>query len=146
MQFVVVLEAVKGILAGFLVAFLFGIAFAASTFRAIDDNLCVEERRTVIVLCFVEQDVFQGDSVLLTPFQQFAFEVHFLISQLVNVDETMQYLLRYEALAMGESPVKIDGTNECFEGIAGEIAVVRLVVFVATDKLVETYLLCQISQ
>ena len=78
--------------------------------------------------------------MLLAPLQQLALEVHFLIGKLVDVDEPVQYLVCYEALATGESPVEIDGADECFEGVACKVAVVCLVMFVAADKLIETYL------
>ena len=84
--------------------------------------------------------------MLLAPFQEFALEVHFLISQFVDVNEATKYLLPYEAFTILISSVKIDGTYECFEGIACKVAVVRLIMFVATNELVETYLRCQSSE
>lgn len=47
MQFLVVLKAVQGILAGFLMALLLRIAFAAGTFMARYDHLCAEQRRAI---------------------------------------------------------------------------------------------------
>lgn len=111
MQLSVVLEAMQGITACFLMAFLLRITFAASTFVPIDDHLCVEEWRTVFCLCFVEQDVFERDLMFLTPLQQFTLEVNLLISQLVDVYEAVHYLLTDEGLAMSIAPIEIDGTD-----------------------------------
>ena len=136
----------QGITACFLMAFLLRITFAASTFVPIDDHLCVEERRTVFCLCLVEQDVLERDLMFLTPFQQLALEVHFLIGQLVDVYEAMHYLLTDEGLAMSIASVEIDGSDKSLESVAGKVAVVRLVVFVLTDKLVESYFRRQPSE
>lgn len=146
MQRSVVLEAMQGITACLLMAFFLRITFAASTFVPIDDHLCVEERRTVFCLCLVEQDVLERDLMFLTPLQQFTLEVNLLISQLVDVYEAVHYLLTDEGLAMTVAPVKIDGADKSLESVAGKVAVVRLVVFVLTDKLVESYLRCQPSE
>ena len=66
-QLPVMLEAIQGILARFLMTLFLGIALAAGTLHATYDNLRVEEWRTVFVLCLVEQDVFEGYFVLLAP-------------------------------------------------------------------------------
>lgn len=145
-QLSVVLEAMQGVAACFLMTFLLRIAFAASAFVAVDGNFCIEEWRTVFRLCLVEEDVLQRDLMFLTPFQQFALEVNLLISQFVDVYEAMHYLLANEGLAMPIASVEIDGTDEGLESVAGKVAVVRLVVFVLTDKLVESYLRCQPSE
>ena len=84
--------------------------------------------------------------MFLTPFQQFALEVNLLISQLVDVYEAMHYLLANEGLAMPIASVEIDGTDEGLESVAGKVAVMRLVVFVLADKLVESYLRCEPSE
>lgn len=146
MQLSVVLEAMQGITACLLMAFFLRITFAASTFVPIDDHLCVEERRTVFCLCLVEQDVLERDLMFLTPFQQFALEVNLLISQLVDVYEAVHYLLANEGLAMPIASVEIDGSDKSLESVAGKVTVVRLVVFVLADKLVESYLRCQPSE
>ena len=146
MQLLVMLEAMQGILAGLLVAFLLGIAFATGTLLASNDNLRVEERRAVFGLGLVEQDKLQRDFVLLAPFQQLALEVHFLIRQLVYVDELPHYLPFDEPLAVAVATVKVDGTDEGFECVACEVAVVHVVMFVLADKLVESYLNGQLSK
>ena len=146
MQLPVVLEAVQGVSAGFLMTLFLGVAFAASTFCAVNDDLRVEERRTVFGLCLIKQDIFERDFVLLAPLQQLALEVHLLIGKFVDVYEAMHYLLPDEGLAMTVPSVEINSADECFEGVACEVAVVRLVLFVATNQLVETNLCRQSSQ
>lgn len=79
--------------------------------------------------------------MLLTPLQQLALEVHFLIGELVDVDELTHYLLADEGLAVPIASVEIDGSDEGFESIAGKVAVVCLVLLVSADELVEAYLL-----
>ena len=113
---------------------------------SVDNNLCIEERRTVFCLCLVEQDILERDLMFLTPLQQLALEIHFLVSQFVDVDKASHYLLLDEGLAMAVSSVKVDGTDEGFEGIARKIAVVRLVMFVSADEFVETYLCSKSSE
>ena len=140
------LEAMQGIATCFLMAFLLRVAFAASTLVSVDDHLCVEERRTVFCLSFIKQDILQSNLMLLTPLQQLALEVHFFVCQLVDVYKAAHYLLPDEGLAMTVSSVKVDGAYECFEGVTCEVAVVRLVVLVAANELVETYLCCESSQ
>lgn len=54
MQLPVMLESVQSILAGFLVALLLGVAFASAALMSADDNLCIEERRPVVRLCFIK--------------------------------------------------------------------------------------------
>lgn len=54
MQLPVVLEAMECILACLLMAFLLGVTFAASTLVSVDDDLCIEERRTVFCLRFIK--------------------------------------------------------------------------------------------
>lgn len=146
MQLSVVLEVMQGITACLLMAFFLRITFAASTLVAVNNDFCVEERRTVFCLCLVEQDVFERDLMFLTPFQQFTLEVNLLISQLVDVYEAVHYLLTDEGLAMSIASVEIDGSDKSLESVAGKVAVVRLVVFVLADKLVEAYLRCQPSE
>lgn len=146
MQLLVMLETMQCVLACLLVAFFLGVAFPPRTFMAVDDNLCVEEGRAVFVFGFCKQDIFKGDFMLLAPLQEFALEVHLLVCHLVYVNETTQYLLLHEALAMAVTSVEIDGTDECFESIAGKIAVVCLIVFVAADELVETNLRCKFAE
>ena len=84
--------------------------------------------------------------MLLTPFQELTLEVHLFISELVDIDKTAHYLLPDEGLAMSVSSVEIDGSDEGFEGVACKVAVVRLVVLVSADELVETYLRRQSSE
>lgn len=84
--------------------------------------------------------------MLLTPLQEFALEVHFFVCQLVDVDEAAHYLLSDEGLAMAVSSIEIDGSYECLEGVTCEVAVVRLVVLVSANELVETYLCRQSSE
>lgn len=146
MQQPVVLEAMQRVFACLLVTLLLGVTFSAGTFKAIDDDLRVEERRAVLCFGFCQQNILQGDFVFLTPFQQFAFEVHLLIGHLVQINEAMQDFFCEEILAVGISPVQIDGANECLERISGQIAVVHLVVLVAPDEFVEAYLSCQFAQ
>ena len=146
MQLPVVLESMQSVSAGFLMALFLGVAFAASTFCTVDDDLRVEERRTVFGLCLIQQDIFERDFMLLAPLQQLALEVHLLIGKLVDVYEAMHYLLPDEGLAMTVPSVEINSADECFEGVACEIAVVRLVVFVATNQFVETNLCRQSSE
>ena len=78
--------------------------------------------------------------MLLTPLQELALEVHFFVCQLVDIDEAAHYLLSDEGLAMAVSSIEIDGAYECLEGVTCEVAVVRLVVLVSANELVETYL------
>ena len=146
MQLSVVLEAMERILACLLMALLLRIAFAASAFVPVDDNLRAEEGRAVFRLRFIKQDVFQFHLMFLTPFQEFALEVHLFVCQLVDVDEALQYPLLHEALAMSVSSVEIDGSDEGFEGVTCKVAVVRLIVLVSADELVETYLRRQSSE
>ena len=146
MQQPVVLEAMQRVFACLLVTLLLGVTFSAGTFKAIDDDLRVEERRTVFGLCLIQQDIFKRDFMLLAPLQQFALEVHLLIGKFVDVYEALQNFLSDEGLAMLIPSVEIDSADERFEGIASKIAVVRLVVFVATNQLIETYLFRQFSQ
>ena len=54
MQLSVVLKTMECVLACFLMAFLLGVAFAASTFVTVDDNLCVEKGRTVFRLRLIK--------------------------------------------------------------------------------------------
>ena len=84
--------------------------------------------------------------MLLAPFKEFALEVHLLTGNLVDVYVAMQYLFYDEALAAGIPSVQIDSTYERLECITCQIAVVRLVVVVTADELVETYLYCQLAE
>lgn len=84
--------------------------------------------------------------MLLAPFQEFALEVHFLIGNFIDVYVAMQNLLHDKALAAGIPSVQIDSTYERLESITCQIAVVRLVVFVTPDELVEAYLYCQLAE
>ena len=140
------LEAMQSILACSLMALLLGIALTTGTFMAAYDNLRIEERRTILCLRLVKQHILEGYLMLLTPFQQLALEVHLLIGNLVQVDETVQYLVRYEALAISIASVQVDGSDECLKRIPTHIAVVHLVVFLASDKLVKAYLGCQLAK
>ena len=142
----VVVEAVQGVPAGCLVALLLGVAFAAAALMPFDDDLRAEERRAVLGLRFVHQDIFEVDLVLLAPFQQLALEVDLLPCKLVNVDMTVQYSLRHEALAVGIPAVQVDGAHEGFEGIACHVAVVRLVLCMPLHEFVEPYLHGQPAQ
>ena len=146
MQFSVVLETVQRIFACLLLALFLGISSATSTFVPIDDDLCVEKRRSVFCLCFIQQNKFQGNLVFLTPLEDLTLEVLFLVGQLVNVYEAMQYLLRYKGFAVRISSVQIDGANECLERISREVAVVHLVVLVAPDKFVEADFCSQLAK
>ena len=146
MQLPVMLESVQSILAGFLVALLLGVTFASAALVPANDNLCVEERRPIVRLRLVKQDELQGELMLLAPFKEFALEVHLLTGNLVDVYVAMQYLFYDEALAAGIPSVQIDSTYERLECITCQIAVVRLVVVVTADELVETYLYCQLAE
>ena len=77
--------------------------------------------------------------MLLAPLQKFALEVHFFVCQLVNIDKALQNPLHYEAFAVAVSPVEIDGTDECFEGITSKEAGVSLDVFDAAGRRADSW-------
>ena len=146
MQFPVVLESMQGVPAGLLVAFLLGVALAATTFVTVDNNLGIEKWRAVLRFCFIQQDIFKGYPVFLTPLQKLALEVDFQIGHLVYVNEAVQYFLCYEAFAVSKPPVQIDGTNECLESISGKVVIVHVIAFVFLKEFVQTYLCSELSK
>lgn len=77
--------------------------------------------------------------MLLAPFQQFTFEVHLLVGQLVDIYEAVYYLLADESLAVPVASVEIDSANEGFESVASKVAIVCLIMLGSANELVETY-------
>ena len=146
MQALVSPKAVQGIPAGPLLTLLLGVALSATAFLTVDDYLRIEKRRTVFRLCFIQQDIFKGHLVLLTPFQKLALEVHFQIGHLVYVYDATHYLLGYEAFAVIKTPIQIDGADECLEGVSSKVVIMRVVAFAAPKQFVQTYLYSKLAK
>ena len=133
-------------LGGELLALLLAVALAVASVDALDNHAVVKHRAAVAVDLLAEQFKTHVDPVLLTPFEEFALEVHLFISQLVDVDHLAKDTLLHEVHTSLVSLVEIDGTDECFKSVAAQIAVVRGTMTVGEDELVDAHLLRQLVE
>ena len=107
-----------------LLAFFLGIAFAYTALNALQEHLRRENRSPVAFASLLQQFERDADLVLLSPLNQLAFEVDFFIGDGVHTDVFIQNAALHELHAAVIAPVQINGSDECFKGIATHVAVV----------------------
>ena len=65
-------------------------------------------------------------TVFLAPFDELALEVHFLVSNLIDVNHLCQNAIAHELHACVVATVEVNGTYKRLEGVATHIRIVRL--------------------
>lgn len=110
---------------GLLLAFLFGIAFAAAAEDAFDGEARDEDGRGAVGQHLLRNHVeLELQLILLAPLNQFALVVDLLLRHLVDVDMTGEDDFVHETAAGAVAAVEVQGSDEGFEGIAVHVAVV----------------------
>ena len=115
----------QGKLRGKLLALLLGVTLAFSALYTFHYHLIGENRASVLVFLLSQHHELQLHAVLLAPFDEFALEVHLLVSHLINVYHFCQDALLHEFHAGIITTVQINGTNQRFESISSHITVMR---------------------
>ena len=82
----------------------------------------------------------------MTPLKELRLEVDFLEGHLVDVDISAQNTLLEELETSLIATIEIDGTYECLEGIALDIAVVRCAMSCSEPQTSQTHLCGYLAQ
>ena len=120
-------QSFQGKLGSQLLALLLGVTLAFSALYTFHHNLIGENRASVLVFLLSQHHELQLHAVFLAPFDEFALEVHLLVSHLIDVYHFCQDALLHEFHTGIITTVQINGTNQRFESISSHIAVMRTV-------------------
>ena len=103
-----------------LLALFFGASGTASGHDSFNRNDGFESLSFAFAGHILKVDV---DAVFLAPLQEFALKVHLLLCHVVEVDVMADYAVGNKPMAKAESAVQVNGTHQCFEGIATNVCV-----------------------
>lgn len=106
----------------------------------------MEIRCTLLVASLGNKGELSTKAILLAEFEQTTLEVDFHVGRLLQIHRHADDALADELLAMSEPSVEVDGSDERFECIASDVAVVALRRIVVLDKFIQTNVLCHFAQ
>ena len=109
---------VHGLLGGMLLTLLFGISEARAKLKSFDAYPCAEGGAIGSYGVLVDQLECHLVLHFLAPFYQLALEVVILFGHLVYIYMFVHDALLEESVTVGVSSIKVDGSDECFKGIA----------------------------
>ena len=117
-----------------------------ATLHTFYHHLKAEDGRTLFVAGLFHTAEFHLHTVLLGPLQQFRLEVDLFVGHLVDVDHLSQDAFLHKPHHGIVALVQIDGTDQCLEGVAGHVTVVRPLLPVALYQFRQSHLCCQFAQ
>ena len=104
-----------------LLAFLLAEARTGASLYCLKHHLIVEHGRSGLVFFLREDAEVNAHAVLLTPFDELALEVYFLISNLVDVYHLCQYSLAHKLHACVVATVEVYCSHKSLEGVASHV-------------------------
>ena len=129
-----------------LMAFFLGVAFALTGIESFDDD--GGEEGGTVGFVVVGGGVFEveADAVFLTPLEELALEVHFFARHRFEIEDGADDAFFDEAEGVVKTSVEVDGTHECFEGVAAEVGVVGAAVGLALNEAIDVQLLGETAE
>ena len=130
-----VAQDVDSLVGSVLVAFFFGVACSLAQLHTFDDYLC--EECGLVGSIAADGVKLYAHAVSLTPFKEVALEVVLLLGHGFGLDKAFFDKVVNKLIAASVALVQVNGSYQCFKGIAVDMAVVRLGVTVVLDKVVQ---------
>ena len=131
---------------GRLMTLFLGVAFALAGIESFDDDGGEERGAVGFVVVGGGVFEFEADAVFLTPLEELALEVHFFARHRFEIEDGADDAFFDEAEGVVKTSVEVDGTHECFEGVAAEVGVVGAAVGLALNESIDVQFLGETAE